>query len=111
MCRPQCPFHPSARRDGGVYLVQSLLGVNAGLPSLKPLPAYPIINYSVANYRPNLCYFWRNVTFVILTLSLYGTVRSEISFRIVSFTASFNEFIKNFSPGLLLLTKYKCDFF
>ena len=54
----------------------------AGLPSLKPLPAYPIMNYFVANYRPNLRHFWTNVTFAIPTLSLYGTVESEIGFRI-----------------------------
>ena len=54
----------------------------AGLPSLKPLPAYPIMNYSVANYRPNVCHFWTNVSFAIPTLSLYGTVESEIGFRI-----------------------------
>ena len=44
-------------RGGGGYLAQSFLGI-CRLASPKP---YPIIVYSVGNYRPHVSHLWANI--------------------------------------------------
>ena len=56
------------------YTNNCLLKINPGevlgliVAEYVPLPSqspYPIIVYSVANYRPHLSHFWENVIFAI----------------------------------------------
>ena len=68
VCKFRIYTHFAKSVNGSNFPGGGLLGsIYAGYVPLASQNPYPIIVYSVANYRPHLSHFWANVIFAIPT--------------------------------------------